>query len=292
MAAKRAGHGGIRVAVCAVLFVAALVGAVVCGLRMDAARDAAHETHLRRLIYLHFLLSQLVVFAAVALVWAAHRRWRRFYLIVSYNEQGMMLDPPGVVMPPQRVYRCHLRGISKADLPPSGAPVLVYPMFMLSGKSSGGKLEQLLQQAYADSPHPPKLYFQPVLGASPWLAQAAARHIRPLLGADTGVLVVAHGSNLAEPPPEPALFCRRLRELLPDTEVKLGFFRQQPDARAVLREMLARHVLLLPFLLTNGVHAQRDLPAQQDAQSVGKSLQRLPVAAELLYRENHDETGC
>lgn len=289
---KHAGHGILRLVLCAVLFAAALVGAVVCGIRMDTARDAAHEAHLRRLIYLHFFLSQLIILAVAALIWTAHRRRRRSFLIVSYNEHGMMLNPPGVLLPHRRIFRCNLRHLSEAKFPPPDAPISVYPMFMLSGKSSGRRLEQLLRRAYAGVPSPPELYIQPVFGASPWLAQAAARYIRPLLTSHSGILVVAHGSALAEPPPEPALFCRRLRELLPNTEIKPGYFGQLPDAREVLRGMHARHVLLLPFLLTNGVHARRDLPTQQDARAVGKSLRLLPVAAELLYRENHDETSC
>ena len=269
---------------CAIVFIAAVTGAVACGLRMGHVQDTSQAAHLRWLIYAHFLLSQLALAAAISLIYAAHRHWRRSYLIVSYNEHGMLLDPPGVLMPPRRVFRCHLHHLTPRDLPPANAPVLVYPMFMLSGRSSGERLERMLRQAYAEMPRMPELFFQPVLGASPWLAQAAAAHLQPLLSPDCGVLVVAHGSELPEAPPEPALFCRRLRELLPqNTEVQLGFFGNQlPDACAVLRSMRARHVLLLPFLLTEGIHTTRDLPTQQDAQAIGKTLQRLPVVAALL----------
>ena len=275
---------------CAVVFIAAVVGAVACGLRMGDVRDVARADHLRHLIYAHFFLSQLALAAAAFLVYAAHRRWRRAYLIVSYNEKGMQLDPPGVAMPPRRVYRCHLHHISSCDMPPVGSPILVYPMFMLSGRSSGEKLERMLQKAYADAKSLPRFYFQPVLGASPWLAQAAAARLQPLLTPDSGVLVVAHGSELTEPPPEPALFCRRLRELLPPgSEVKLGYFNNQlPDARDVLRGMEARRVLLLPFLLTEGVHTARDLPTQDDAAAWGKTLQRLPVVAALLDSQQNN----
>jgi sirohydrochlorin ferrochelatase len=162
-------------------------------------------------------------------------------------------------------------------------------MFMLSGHSSGAKLESELQAAYAAQGHPePNLYYQPVLGASPWLAKAAATHLRPQLSANTGVLVVAHGSTLTEPPPEPALFCRRLRELLPGTEVALGYFSQQPEAADVLSRMQAKHVLLLPFLLTEGIHTTRDLPTTATAAACGKTLSRQPVVAALLHN-NHSE---
>jgi hypothetical protein len=155
-------------------------------------------------------------------------------------------------------------------------------MFMLSGHSSGAKLEQELNAAYAQRQQAPELFYQPVLGASPWLARAAAGHIKPLLTPHTGVLVVAHGSHIAEAPPEPALFCRRLRELLPGVEVALGYFSQEPAADSVLPRMQAQHVLLLPFLLTEGLHTTRDLPTAAAANACGKTLQRLPVVAALL----------
>lgn len=265
-------------ALCAAVFTAAVVGGVVCGERMSHSPEYAER--LRMLIYVHFALAQAALLAGLVLLSrAAHRRWRRYYLVVSYNEQGMQLDPPGIRMPAKRVYRCHLGSITREQLPPPGAPVLVYPMFMLSGLSSGGKLEQQLRQAYGSERV--QLYFQPVLGASPWLARAAAEYVMPRLGPGVGVLVVAHGSSLA--PPEPLLFCRRLRELLPaGTEVCAGYFNQEPGAGDVLAGMQAERVLLLPFLLTEGVHTTRDLPTPDQAAACGKLLVRLPVVAALL----------
>lgn len=250
---------------------------------MSACADAAQAEKLRLLIYAHFAMAQLSLLTAGVLLYLAHRRWKRYYLIISYNEKGMYLTPPGIRMPMGQVYRCHLGGIEKANLPPTGAPIVVYPMFMLSGRSSGEKMDSELRRAYAGAQPVAELYYQPVLGASPWLAKAAAEYIMPLLTAESGVLVVAHGAKLAEPPPEPALFCRRLRELLPaGTEVSLGYFSQEPQALESLRRMESRHVLLLPFLLTEGVHTQRDLPTEAGAASCGKTLRRLPVAAALL----------
>ena len=153
-------------------------------------------------------------------------------------------------------------------------------MFMQSGTSSGRKLMEKLQQAYGTDAPKPQLFFQPVLGASPWLAEAAARTLCPMLDADTAVLVVAHDSTLPEPPPEPALFCRRLRELLPGVEITLGYI---PQASSVLSTLKARKVLLLPFLLTEGLHTQRDLPTAAQAASCGKELTRLPALATLLH---------
>lgn len=265
---------------CAVVFCAAVVGAVYCGERMAACADPAHAERLRMLIYAHFALAQVSLLAGGVLMYMAHRRWRRYYLVVAYNERGKALDPPGIRMPARRVYRCHLGELPGAALPPPDAPILVYPMFMLSGRSSGEKLEGLLREAYGTAA--PQLYYQPVLGASPWLARAAAEYMRPLLGPGVGVLVVAHGSSLEIAPPEPLLFCRRLRELLPGPEVRLGYFHQEPGAHAVLREMQSAHVLLLPFLLTEGVHTRRDLPTDAEAAACGKTLTRLPVVAALL----------
>lgn len=270
-------------ALCAIAFVAAVWGAADCGARLaDPALAPEEATHLRRLIYFHFALAQLAVVGAGALCCLRHRRWRRYYLIVSYNEKGLNLSPPGIRMPVSRVCRCCLGNLGTAALPPAGAPVLVYPMFMLSGRSSGAKLEAALNAAYAAAGRKAELYCQPVFGASPWLARAAADHIRPLLQEGTGLLVVAHGSSLAEPPPEPGLFCRRLRELLPGLEVALGYFGQEPTACSVLARMQARDVLLLPFLLTEGIHTARDLPTAEQAAACGKTLRRLPVAAALL----------
>ncbi|MBR5888008.1 MAG: hypothetical protein IKZ07_07360 [Akkermansia sp.] len=269
----------------ALMFICALTGSVYCGIKLsEPTLPAEREAHLRLLIYFHFAVAQAAILCIAAILYLRHRRWRRYYLLVSYNERGLQLNPPGIRMPSARVYRCHLGNLSSSELPPPEAPVLVYPMFMLSGHSSGTKLESALAAAFAAQGHSnPNLYFQPVLGASPWLAKAAAAHIRPLLQHKSGVLVVAHGSKLSEPPPEPALFCRRLRELLPGTEVALGYFSQQPECSAVLRSMQAEHVLLLPFLLTEGLHTTRDLPTPQAAEACGKTLLRLPVVAALLH---------
>ncbi len=274
---------------CALVFAAAVWGSVDCGARLAAGSGSlppAEETHLRHLIYFHFALAQLAVVGGVILFYARHRRWRRYYLLVSYNEKGMMLNPPGIRIPSRRVYRACLGKLTESALPPADAPVLVYPMFMLSGYSSGDKLERELTAAYAQRGQElPALYYQPVLGASPWLARAVARHLAPLLlGKEAcGLLVVAHGSRLPEPPPEPALFCRRLRALLPGTEVALGYFSQQePAATEVLQRMESAEVLLLPFLLTEGLHTARDLPTEADAAACGKTLRRLPVVPTLL----------
>lgn len=274
---------------CAAAFVAAVWGSVNCGTRLSEPNLAAEDAmRLRRLIYFHFALAQLSVVGGMLLIYIRHRRWRRHYLLVSYNDKGLHLDPPGIRMPSARVYRSSLAGLAQAKLPPAnGVPTLVYPLFMLSGYSSGTKLEQALQAAYHTQGLPePEFIYQPVLGASPWLARAAAKLIHEHLAAHpgAGVLVVAHGSNLPEPPPEPALFCRRLRNQLPGTEVALGYFNQEPAALEVLQHMHSAHVLLLPFLLTEGLHTMRDLPTPQQAADCGKTLTRLPVVANLLQK--------
>lgn len=269
-------------------FLAAVWGSLDCGVRLSqAGLEAEEEPHLRHLIYFHFAVAQLLLVVAGVLFWRRHHKWKRYYLVVSYNEKGMALDPPGIRIPSSRLFRCHLHEpMESATLPPPDAPILVYPMFMLSGTSSGAKLQQWLHHAYARrfQGATPQLFFQPVLGASPWLAEAAARRLREhdRLQADTGILVVAHGSRLPEPPPEPALFCRRLRELLLGTEVALGYFHQAPEAAAVMAGMQSRHILLLPFLLTDGIHTHRDLPTPEQAAACGKVLTRLQVAASML----------
>lgn len=284
-------HAKLILLICALLFITALWGSVSCGARLaDPQLPAGEATHLRHLIYFHFALAQLAVLGAVGCLFARHRRWRKYYLLVSYNEKGLALNPPGIRMPAGRVFRCHLGNLRTAELPPADAPILVYPMFMLSGHSSGAKLEDELSLAYANTGQQPKLYYQPVLGASPWLPQATANHVRPLLRGDEGILVVAHGSRLTESPPEPALFCRRLRALLPGTEIALGYFSQDPAVEAVLPQMKAKHVLVLPFLLTEGLHTMRDLPTEADAAACGKTISRLPVAAALLRTDLNSDS--
>lgn len=276
---------------CTLAFAAAMWGSVDCGTRLaDPDLPVQDATRLRRLIYFHFALSQLAVLGAVLVFYARHARWKRYYLLVSYNEQGMPLDPPGIRMPSERVYRCNLHALGAAELPPDDAPVLVYPMMMLSGKSSGERLEAALAGAFRRIGRRPELYYQPVLGASPWLARKAAERLKPLLretgGSRTGILIVAHDTTLPEPPPEPALFCRRLRRLLPGVEIALGYMRQAPLGGEVLARMSSPHILLLPFLLTEGYHATRDLPTAAQAAACGKTLRRLPVVAALLSGEN------
>ncbi len=284
---KRAAKRALCILGC-LAFLAAVWGSVDCGLRLaQPGLDAETETHLRHLIYFHFALTQLFLVLAGVLFWRRHHKWKRYYLVVSYNENGVNLDPPGIRIPATRLYRCHLHNLAgDVSLPPPDAPILVYPMFMLSGTTSGARVPQMLHDAYSRR-FPgavPRLFFQPVLGASPWLAEAAARRLREhnRLQPDTGILVVAHGSSLSEPPPEPALFCRRLRELLPGTEIALGYFHQAPEAAAVMAGMHSRHILLLPFLLTEGIHTRRDLPTEAQAQACGKTLTKLSVAASML----------
>lgn len=273
---------------CVLAFAAATWGSVDCGQRLVQPDLAVEEAaRLRRLIYFHFALSQLAIVGACILFYLRHARWKRYYLLVSYNDKGLHLNPPGIRMPHGRVYRCSLRGLQQAELPPPDAPILVYPMMMLSGISSGEKLETALEAAYARRGQRPALYYQPVFGASPWLAKAVAGHLRArLLTPGSGVLVVAHGSSLPEPPPEPRLLCRRLRKLLPRTEIALGYFGQEPSALQVLQAMASRHVLVLPFLLTEGLHTSRDLPTAAEAAACGKTLERLPVIASLLDRDD------
>ncbi len=261
---------------------------------MTSTQDPSFVRHVRLLIYVHFAIAQVAIAFAALLLYRLHRIWRTYYLIISYNEHAMMLNPPGVRMAPGRVIRCHLGSDpTSLPLPPAGVPVLVYPMLMQSGHAGGKRMEDFLETAFSRAPYRPRLFFQPVLGASPWLAHITADHIRPMLcSASSGVLVVAHGSRSSEPPPEPNLFCRRLKELLPaGTEICLGYFQALPDSRDVLCGMQAHHVLLVPFLLTEGIHFNRDLPKQKDASVCGKTLQYLPVATVLLQANSLPDIG-
>ena len=91
---------------CAAVFAAAVWGSVDCGARLDSpSLPPDVESHLRGLIYFHFALAQLAALTAISLVYCHHHKQKRYYLIISYNENGMQLNPPGIRMHARRVYR-------------------------------------------------------------------------------------------------------------------------------------------------------------------------------------------
>lgn len=335
---------------CALVFIATVAGSVYCGSELlKEGLTAEREIYLRRLIYFHFGLSQLSILVALGLYFLRSLQLRRYYLIVSYNERGMGIDPLGIKAPASCVFYSCLGALDKHPLPPCDAPILVYPMMMQSGFSSGERLNDELASAYAAKGEKPDLWMQTVLGASPLLPALAAKVVRkrcaiyehadssalalaaanlaahasddmlsaasddaallaytslaarassdcaarasancaPLGYANsegTALLILAHPpAHGMEPAPEPALFCRRLRVLLPEITLGLAYFAAEQSNAELLAQYAEKHVIILPFLLTSGVHSRYDLPTASDAEILGKDLTVLPCLSEYLF---------
>lgn len=274
---------------CALLFIAAVAGAIYCGEQLnERGLSTARELYLRRLIYFHFGLSQLSMLGSVLVLYWGRFRAQRQHLIICYNEKGLGILPPGIRLRPHTTYQCCLGQMEGATLPTACHPIVVYPMFMQSGISSGERLVSELKAAYAALGKEPQLFIQPVLGASPWLVERAAEQLeRGLEGLDepVAILVVAHGAATGqEPAPEPALFCRRLAQLLPEREIALSRIGSTDDILADMSQLSAPRVLLLPFLMTEGMHFTRDLPTTAQAAELGKELHIQPVVGDFLPR--------
>jgi len=285
-------------ALCALSFIAAVAGSIYCGSELLLeGLDIEREIYLRRLIYFHFALSQLSILVALGLYFLRRLQLRRYYLIVSYNARGMGIDPLGIKAPASCVFYSCLGALDKYPLPPVDAPILVYPMMMQSGFSSGDRLNDELKRAYAKKGENPDLLMQSVLGASPLLPALAAKIILEKYAflkensksfgsvgsVKTLVLVLAHlPAHGMESAPEPALFCRRLRALLSGMKVELTYFAEGRDYAELFDKYSEKRIIILPFLLTQGMHSKRDLPSLFDAESRGKELLLLPCMKEYL----------
>lgn len=330
LTARGASWGAI---LCALAFIAAVAGSIYCGSELlEQGLEAQREIYLRRLIYFHFGLSQLSILVALGLYFLRRLQLRHYYLIVSYNARGMGINPLGIKAPASCVFYSCLGALDKYPLPPCDAPILVYPMMMQSGFSSGERLNDELSSAYAAKGEKPDLWMQAVLGASPLLPALAAKIVRescalhegasanaaalatssftvrasakraphdkanftarastnsaPLGYANTdgtALLVLSHTpAHGMEPAPEPALFCRRLRLLLPEMNLGLAHFAGELSKTELLAQYAEKRVIILPFLLTEGVHSRCDLPTQLDAEILGKDLIVLPCLKEYL----------
>ncbi len=276
---------------CGAAFLAAVAGSYYCGqelLRSDLSDVRAKE--LWNLIYFHFALSQLSLVAAALLFYFQLIKSNRYYLVVSYAPSAVGIAPPGIELPAGRSYFASLATLRQSKLPPLGREVLVFPMMMQSGYSSSERLVEEIQQAYiAQGMRAPRLrlIMQPVLGASPWLAQIIAERLRAEIGEGDGVLVVAHDTAPTQSPaPEPELLCQRLRRHFPNHPVVLTRFGEHEQREAPLRSISARRVHILPFLMSEGYHTRHDLPTQEQARDCGKELVYHPVVAELMKKEN------
>ncbi len=278
---------------CACAFAASIWGSYYCGSQlMQEGIHPDRAKELWNLIYFHFALSQLSLIIAAILFYRALSRDTRYYLIVSYSQQGVGISPPGIKLPESRSYFGSLGALKQAKLPPAGKPTLIFPMMMQSGYSSGERLEREIIEAYR---HQGKgdtgklqLIMQPVLGASPWLAQRVASHLRPSLLAGDALLLVAHQTaSTQSPAPEPGLFCRRLQKIFPDVEIALACFGESQKLEDKLSELAAKRIHIIPFLMSEGYHSKNDLPTTQQAEQLGKKIILHPVIGALISEQTN-----
>ncbi len=264
---------------CLLISIAAVVGAITSGEQLnEAGISPERANHLRRLIFFHFILSQIALVSIIALLYYRYNRNKRNTLIISYNEQGMYIKPPGIRLRAQNTYYTCLGHMHQHKLPPATHPIIVYPMFMQSGYSSGKKLEQELRNTYAQRGQEPQLYIQSVLGASPWLAQQIARQVQNRITAHSSILIVAHPAAAGQAAaPEPELLQRRLRNMLENADIHLAYFGEQGAILNFIRTLPTQHIILIPFLITQGIHYQRDLPTEEEVVSLGKTLDKLSL---------------
>ncbi len=270
---------------CILAFVAAIWGSIYCGRQLMVEQlSEEREQYLWRLIYFHFFLSQISLLILALLYSLRQQRSKKYYIIVSYSEQGKGINPLGVDIPSSRVYHTSLGKIDPQKLPPLTAPTLVYPMMMQSGYSSGERLEEELRLAYSarygEEQDKKQLYMQPVLGASPHLVKLIEKSLVTRgLNDDDGILLVAHAPAHINYAPEPMLCVSRLKKSLKRPEIAYTYLE---GAVETLREMSASRVHIVPFLLTRGYHAINDLPTETMADEMGKKLIYHPVIENMM----------
>ncbi len=273
---------------CAAAFAAAIWGSYYCGHElMQDGISPERAKELWNLIYFHFALSQCSLIIAAVLFYRKLTADKRYYLVVSYSEKALGIAPPGIHLPEGRTYFSALGSLAAHKLPPAGKPTLVFPMMMQSGYSSGERLEKEIADAYQQQSRgisqKLRLIMQPVLGASPWLVQLLADHLKPRMREGDALLLVAHNTASSQSPaPEPELFCRRLEKLFPDTEIALARFGEDARVEDKLSSMRSARVHIIPFLMSEGYHSQHDLPSKAEGEALGKELVTHPVIGTLM----------
>ncbi len=275
-------------ALCAAAFAAALWGSYYCGHElMQDGISPERAKELWNLIYFHFALSQCSLIVAAVLFYRKLSIDKRYYLIVSYSPKGIGIAPPGINLPDGRTYYSALGALSDHKLPPAGKPTLVFPMMMQSGYSSGERLEREITEAYEQREKGVskklRLIMQPVLGASPWLVRLLADHLKLSMREGDALLLVAHNTaSTQSPAPEPELFCRRLQNIFPDTEIALARFGEDEQVEDKLSSMRSARVHIIPFLMSEGYHSQHDLPSKAEGEARGKEIVTHPVIGTLM----------
>ena len=194
---------------------------------------------------------------------------------------------------PHRLYRAFMRRsvlMPLDGLPPAGVPVVVLPWFLQSGVIVRENLPRALAQAYAASAEVPSFEIRPVLGGEPFFVRLVEDAVLARMRPGDTLLLMAHGNRISsELPPEPQLVLDRL---LDAAESRFGYrpegavacFDGVPGAADVVPGLKARRVVVLPYLMANGMHARESMPGAELAAALGREFEVLPPAGALLRR--------
>jgi sirohydrochlorin cobaltochelatase len=112
-----------------------------------------------------------------------------------------------------------------------------------------------------------RTFMTPPIGLHPDLPSLAADRVGILMGllgmdeAGTTVIVVGHGTR-RNPDSEKSthLLVERMRELMPEHEIRIAFIDQDPTIPAVIADTTRTHMLVVPFLISRGPHTTVDVP--------------------------------
>lgn len=110
-------------------------------------------------------------------------------------------------------------------------------------------------------------FMTPPIGLHPDLPGLVADRLETLMSllglgrSDTVVMVIGHGTR-RNPDSERSTrtLVDRLRELLPEYEIRVAFIDQDPTIPTVIAETTLPHMLVVPFLISRGPHTTVDVP--------------------------------
>lgn len=194
---------------------------------------------------------------------------------------------------PHRLYRAFMRRsvLQLLDgLPPADAPVVVLPWFLQSGWIVRENLPKALARAYEAAGEVPAFEIRPVLGGDPFLIRMVADVVMERMRPGDALLLLAHGNRSSSGlPPEPELVLGRLLDV---AAVKFGkrpegavaCFDGDPSAADVVPGLRARRIVVLPYLMANGMHARESMPGSALGAALGCEFEVLPPIGVMLRR--------